>query len=1053
MILPSLLLAAAVTASADFAPVFSIGVIDGSCADLKIVPLDATIGRYNLDHPIEPAEWPAVQPGAVDAWAGSRPFTYRFVFTRPSASTPSAGTFRVRIGFLGAHPYSPPTLRVQIGDGVWTDHALKPGKQYIPRENAIQEISPSVLELDVPATALPPSGPVTVAISQVRPCSWVFYDGIEVLYSAEATPPEITDVEVKPLPLIRASDGSQVLRLRARCRGVPAPLFLRVDTPSGPIEQEVHAGGSSVLNGDVDTEVFLDPAEEPRTLEARLIPAPGAAPTRACFEQRPVRHFELYVVPQAHFDNGYTHPQHECLDRAIQNLRAALDLASRFDNFSWTSESAFIVQQWWEHAPQAERDRFLALTRSGRLGFDAAYCNILSGLCTGEELRRLFSFAGAFAAAQRIDLRTVSLTDVPSHTWSLPQVLADAGIEFLSIGGNQTRGGFWRLGEDLFWKPALWEGPDGSRVFTLIHRHYAHATIVGLTASLAQAERDIPKWLQPYDTPEYPYHAVHLHGAYWDNALADSRLPETVRAWNDKYLWPRVRLSTNADFLERLRAEASGQLPVIRGDGGAYWEDGAASSAALTTVNRDTARRLAMVENFLAALHARGVLPEYPAEQLRAAWENVLLYDEHTWGAAWSITRPDDPGTKQQFDRKARYATDAQRQVADLIALAARHEPALATPDRTPSLSGVHTEGHVITSPFYRVALDPGTGLISSIKDLAADRELVDPGDPAGTPAFGQLLYETKQRRRPPDSNDLATESARSVPELVSIEPIPGGLRSRFRHGMFPRMDMMVVLDAGAPRILLQYDLEKRPTTDCEGVYFAFPFAFEAPLIDYDNAGAVVRAGRDWLPHACLDWFTTESFVRVRDADSGYGVVWSSPDAPLFELQDVTTHRALNTLPIRNGRLFSYVMNNYWETNYKASQEGPFRFRYAITSGLNPSIEGALDFASPWSAAVTEALAAIASAEPPSVRISAFKRAEDGNGYILRLWNAGGFEGAARVRVGALKSGAVSAERVSSIETSQNGSPRGDDRGVELKEGEIRVQVRPAETITLRVRR
>ena len=114
----------------------------------------------------------------------------------------------------------------------------------------------------------------------------------------------------------------------------------------------------------------------------------------------------------------------------------------------------------------------------------------------------------------------------------------------------------WKLGEDLFWKPALWEGPDGSRVFTLIHRHYAHATIVGLTQSLAEAERGVPKWLEAYDSPEYPYDIVHLHGAYWDNALVDARLPETVKAWNEKYRWPRVRLATNTEFLERLRAES-----------------------------------------------------------------------------------------------------------------------------------------------------------------------------------------------------------------------------------------------------------------------------------------------------------------------------------------------------------------------------------------------------------------------------------------------------------------------------------------------------------------
>jgi len=39
------------------------------------------------------------------------------------------------------------------------------------------------------------------------------------------------------------------------------------------------------------------------------------------------------------------------------------------------------------------------------------------------------------------------------------------------------------------------------------------------------------------------------------------------------------------------------------------------------------------------------------------------------------------------------------------------------------------------------------------------------------------------------------------------------------------------------------------------------------------------------------------------------------------------------------GTFYSYVMNNYWETNYKASQRGPTTFRYALrprTGGYSP---------------------------------------------------------------------------------------------------------------------
>jgi len=69
-------------------------------------------------------------------------------------------------------------------------------------------------------------------------------------------------------------------------------------------------------------------------------------------------------------------------------------------------------------------------------------------------------------------------------------------------------------------------------------------------------------------------------------------------------------------------------------------------------------------------------------------------------------------------------------------------------------------------------------------------------------------------------------------------------------------------------------------------------------------------------------------------SNSDQGVTWISPDAHLIELNKITSD------PIAygwvddvnpNGTLYSYVMNNYWETNYLASQEGKAEFRYYIS--------------------------------------------------------------------------------------------------------------------------
>ncbi len=79
------------------------------------------------------------------------------------------------------------------------------------------------------------------------------------------------------------------------------------------------------------------------------------------------------------------------------------------------------------------------------------------------------------------------------------------------------------------------------------------------------------------------------------------------------------------------------KMPEFRGDFTPYWEDGAGSSARETALNRDSAERLVQAETLFAMLRPA----KYPAERFYDAWRNVMLYDEHTWGAHDSITDPD----------------------------------------------------------------------------------------------------------------------------------------------------------------------------------------------------------------------------------------------------------------------------------------------------------------------------------------------------------------------------------------------------------------------------
>ena len=59
-----------------------------------------------------------------------------------------------------------------------------------------------------------------------------------------------------------------------------------------------------------------------------------------------------------------------------------------------------------------------------------------------------------------------------------------------------------------------------------------------------------------------------------------------------------------------------------------------------------------------------------PAAEFDDAWRNVILYDEHTWGAYNSIDEPDKPFVKDQWKIKQAFALDADAQSRKLLASA-----------------------------------------------------------------------------------------------------------------------------------------------------------------------------------------------------------------------------------------------------------------------------------------------------------------------------------------------------------------------------------------------
>ena len=130
-------------------------------------------------------------------------------------------------------------------------------------------------------------------------------------------------------------------------------------------------------------------------------------------------------------------------------------------------------------------------------------------------------------------------------------------------------------------------------------------------------------------------------------------------------------------------------------------------------------------------------------------------------------------------------------------------------------------------------------------------------------------------------------------------------------------------------------DVDKKDVDTKEGVYFAFPFAMDHPEFQYEIQNGVVNPAKDMYPGAGHEWFSVQHWIALQQDGLSVGLL--PLDAALATFGDINRGQWPEQFGDRGGTVFSYIMNNYWDTNYRAGQGGHFMFHYVLTSSTATS--------------------------------------------------------------------------------------------------------------------
>ncbi|WP_240138316.1 alpha-mannosidase [Streptomyces sp. MUM 178J] len=782
------------------------------------------------------------------------------------------------------------------------------------------------------------------------------------------------------------------------------------------------------------------------------------------------------AVGHAHIDSAWLWPLRESVRKASRTFANVTALAadypelvfacSQAQQYAWVKEHQPRI---WDRIKRAAADGTWAPVGSMWVESDA-------NMPGGEALaRQLVHGKRFFAEELGVETEEIWLPDSFGYTAAFPQLARLAGVRWFltqKLSWNQ----FNRMPHHTFW----WEGIDGTRVFTHFppvdtYNSRLHA------AELARAERNFA------DKGRATRSLVPF--GFGDGGGGPTReMLEKARRLRDLEGSPRVTVEKPSAFFAAAEEEYGAAAPVWSGE--LYLELHRATyttQAATKRGNRRSEHLLREAELWAVAAALRAPGYRYPHQTLDRLWKTVLLHQFHDIlpGSSIAWVHREAEQTYEEVRRELEGLTaSAAAALAgaggspaspgllnscpyprrEVVALAPSEVPqgVSAQPladGRTlaPVTAGPHAVGRcrdtgvppvraeaaagttTLDNGLLRVTVD-GDGLLSSVYDLTAEREVLAPG------GRGNLLQLHPDHPNQWDAWDIDRHYRRRHADLTAADSVElteeGPLRAAVRVVRLfgdSRVTQDIRLAGGSGRVDVVTEVDWRESEKV--LKAAFPLDVHA-----ERSTSEIQFGHVHRPtHENTRWdaarFEICAHRWLRVAEPGYGVAVLNDSAYGHEVTRAPHPEGLGTT-------VRLTLLRAPHSPDPAADVGAHRFRYALLpgGGVPDAVREGLALNLPLRPA-----AAVPDGEPladtghPSVTVESVKLAEDrGGDVIVRLYESAGGRAEAVLRPGFPF---VRARVADLLERPLEDAEREDGGGG----GGVRVRLRPFQILTLRL--